>query len=472
MRMVRISRSLVTLLALQIAPHPGAQEALPVVEIRGEDFFIDGRPTYEGVSWRGHRVEGLLLNSRMVQGTFDDENPDTRALWAYPDTGEWDPERNADEFVAAMPSWREHGLLAFTLNLQGGGHIYAQPFPYDQYINSACDPQGQLKPAYMARLGRILDRAAQLRMAVILGLAYFGMDYRYFEGPDAVRRMADEVVDWLAARGNRHVLIEIANEATRIRSRTDEVSALELMERIRARSREAYGDGFTLLCATSLGGGGMHSDEYLQAMDFVLVHGNGRGPEQHVQMIEAIRANPVFAQAPKPIVFNEAHTDLSCLRACLEHHASWGYFDQGTNNYRDGFQTPPVQWAISTQSKRRFFEFLRGVTRSEDPQCPDSPVHIRGFEGLPEGPVSGRVVVSAAIDDRWGVREVEFLVDGERINIERRYPYYLGGDTDGRPAGFDTSRLTPGEHTLRTVVRSVSGATSEIEQTFVVAGAQ
>ena len=45
------------------------------VSIVGEDFHINGRPTYAGCSWNGHRIEGLLLNSRMVQATFDDLNP-------------------------------------------------------------------------------------------------------------------------------------------------------------------------------------------------------------------------------------------------------------------------------------------------------------------------------------------------------------------------------------------------------------
>ena len=445
-----------------------AQEVRPVVEIRGEDFLIDGRPTYEGVSYRGHSIEVLLFNSRMVQGIFDDENADTRALWAYPDTGEWDPERNTDEFVAAMPAWREHGLLAFTIDLQGGGHIYGKPFPYDQYINSAYDSLGHLKPGYMARLERILDRAAELRMAVIVGLAYFGMDYRSIESPDATRQMADEFVDWLAQRDYRHVLIEVANEATRIRSRTGDVGALELMERIRAHSRTAYHDGFTLLCSTSLGGGGMHDDAHLQAMDFILVHGNGCSDERHREMIAQIRANPVFAAQPKPIVFNEAHTDVSCLCACAESHASWGYFDQGTNNYRDGYQTPPVQWGINTEPKRRFFELLRAITSGEDPECVGAPPALRDFEGLPDGPVTGRIVVSLPLDDRWGISRVEFLIDGEPVNTERRYPYYLGGDTEGRPHGFDASALPPGEHTLRAVAHSVSGAASEIEAAFVV----
>ena len=52
-----------------------------------------------------------LLNSRMVQGIFDDRNPETVKNWAYPDTGKWDPERNTREFIAAMPDWRRHGLL-------------------------------------------------------------------------------------------------------------------------------------------------------------------------------------------------------------------------------------------------------------------------------------------------------------------------------------------------------------------------
>jgi hypothetical protein len=440
-----------------------------VVSIEGEDFHIDGAPTYEGRNWRGHRIEGLVFNSRMVQGIFDDENPETRELWEYPDTGEWDAERNTREFVAAMPSWREAGLLAVTVCLQGGGPIYTKPFPYNEYINSAYDAHGNLKPAYMGRLERILDRAAELEMTVIVGLAYFGMDYRYIESDDAIREMADQLVDWLAERDYRHVLIEVANEQKSIRSQDGHVKALELMERIRERSAEAYEDGFTLLCATSLGGGGMHDDEHLRAMDFVLVHGNGQSPERHVEMIREIRANEAWSEQPKPIVFNEAHTDVSCLWACAENHASWGYYDQGTNNYRDGYQTPPVRWAINTDTKRRFFGLVRHITSDDEAEWPDSPLKIRGFEGLPEdGAVTGTIEVSAIMDDRHGVGEVRFYIDGEHVNTERRLPYYLGGDTDGNPHGYDTSQLAPGQHTLRAVAVSVGGATSEAEVAFTV----
>jgi hypothetical protein len=60
------------------------------IEIHGEDFWINDQPTYAGRYWNRWRIEGLLFNSRMVQATFDDLNPDTRERWAYPDTRVWD----------------------------------------------------------------------------------------------------------------------------------------------------------------------------------------------------------------------------------------------------------------------------------------------------------------------------------------------------------------------------------------------
>src|SRR5512142_3130470 len=166
---------LVTVPAAAMAAHGAAsRERRTRVEIDGQRFLINGRPTYEGRTYRGMNVEGLLMNSRMVQGIFDDANPATRSRWRYPDTGKWDPERNTREFVAAMPEWRRHGLLSLTVNLQGGspeGYSKTQP-----WINSAFKPDGTLKRDYLDRLERILDRADELGMAPIVGLYYFGQD--------------------------------------------------------------------------------------------------------------------------------------------------------------------------------------------------------------------------------------------------------------------------------------------------------
>ena len=115
----------------------------PDVTIRGEDFLFDGRPTLEDRAWNGIRLVGLLPNSRMVQGIFDDLNPQTVSQWAYPDTKKWDAERNTREFIAATPEWRSYGLLAITLNLQGGspqGCSKHQP-----WHNSAFEADGSLR---------------------------------------------------------------------------------------------------------------------------------------------------------------------------------------------------------------------------------------------------------------------------------------------------------------------------------------
>ena len=100
------------------------------VAVDGERFQLNGQPTYAGRSFRDTPIEGLLMNVRAVQATFDDLNPETCDRWAYPDTGTWDPERNLAEFLAVLPTWREHGLLAIGVNFQGGspeGYSKTQP---------------------------------------------------------------------------------------------------------------------------------------------------------------------------------------------------------------------------------------------------------------------------------------------------------------------------------------------------------
>src|SRR5688572_25125217 len=76
-------------------------ERKTVIDIEGQEFRINGQATYKGREFRGMKIGGLLLNSRMVQGIFDDLNLETRNRWNYPD-GPWDPDRNTREFIAAM----------------------------------------------------------------------------------------------------------------------------------------------------------------------------------------------------------------------------------------------------------------------------------------------------------------------------------------------------------------------------------
>ena len=333
------------------------------VSIVGEDFHVNGRPTYAGRAWNGHRIEGLLFNSRMVQGIFDDRNPATKARWAYPDTGRWDAERNTREFVDAMAEWRRHGLLAFTINLQGGspeGYSRDQP-----WHNSAIRPDGSLDPASMARLERILDRADALGMAVILGYFYFGQDER-LEGETAVVRAVDEASRWILARGYRNVLVEINNECD-IRYDHAILQPRRVHELI-ARVQRKTVDGRRLLVSTSYGGGAIPGEIVARASDFVLLHGNGvSDPARIGAIVEETRR--LVADAPKPIVFNEDdHFDfdrpVNNFTAAVAARASWGYFDfrMKGEGFDDGYQSVPVNWRISSARKRGFFTLLAAIT--------------------------------------------------------------------------------------------------------------
>lgn len=333
------------------------------VAIQGDAFAINGRLTYEGRQWRGHKIEGLLLNSRMVQGIFDDLNPETRSHWAYPDTGQWDPDRNVREFVAAMETWRRHGLLAFTINLQGGspqGYSREQP-----WHNSAIESDGSLRPEYLARLQLILDRADELGMAVILGVFYFGQDERLADEA-AVVRAVDNAVEWIYEHGYRNVLLEINNECN-VRYDHAILQPERVHELIERAQRHIPPPGHPrMLVSTSFGGGTVARDNVVRAADFVLMHGNGVSePERIAAMVREVRASPAYRGTP--ILINEDdHFDFARptnnFVAAIGEYCSWGYFDPGESNYRDGYQCPPVNWGINTDRKQAFFALVEEIT--------------------------------------------------------------------------------------------------------------
>jgi len=333
------------------------------VSISGDEFHINGRPTYEGRRWNGHKMQGLLQNSRMVQGIFDDRNTNTAKLWTYPDTGRWDAERNTSEFLAAMTVWRRHGLLAFTINLQGGS---PQGYSKDQpWHNSAIEADGSLRPDYLGRLERVINQADELGMVVILGYFYFGQDQRLTDDT-AVIRATDNATRWLLDKGWRNVLVEINNECN---VRYDHAilqprRVHELIERVKQTKR----DGRRLLVSTSYGGGTIPEENVVCVSDFLLLHGNGiSAPDKIVEMVRRTRAVPGYTA--KPIVFNEDdHFDFdkpgNNFIAALGEYASWGYFDYRMKGegFDEGYQSVPVNWGISSARKRGFFQLLSEMT--------------------------------------------------------------------------------------------------------------
>jgi hypothetical protein len=351
------------------AAEPGAENRTArratTVSIDGERFLINGKLTYEGRRHEGKAIEGLLLNSRMVQGIFDDLNPETVKKWAYPDTGRWDAERNTDEFIAAMPSWRAHGLLAFTINLQGGspeGYSRAQP-----WINSAIAPDGSLRAPFMARLARIINAADQQGMVVILGYFYFGQD-QHLTNEAAVVRAVDNATRWVLDNQWRNVIIEVNNECNV--SYDHEILKPARVHELIQRVKETTRDGRRLLVSTSYGGGTIPGEKVVRAADFLLIHGNGvKEPGRLAEMVRSTRKVPGYTS--KPILFNEDdHFDFEKAEnnflAAVGEYASWGYFDfrQKNDPLHVGYQSVPVDWSINSPRKQAFFKLLAELTGS------------------------------------------------------------------------------------------------------------
>ncbi len=338
-----------------------------IVSIEGDQFLINGEPTYKNRMWHGYKIEGLLMNSRMVQGIFDDLNPETRHMWAYPDTGTWDAERNTNEFIAAMPDWRSYGLISFTINLQGGspqGYSKEQP-----WLNSAITPEGNLRPDYMSRLERILDKADDLGMVVILGLFYFGQDDR-IKDEESIKKAVDNSIEWIFNKGYTHVIIEVDNECN-VPRYTHEIlkpaRVHELILRVKAHTRS----GKSLLVSTSYGGNFIPLENVVRTADFILLHGNGvNEPNRIAEMVQLTRK--VSGYHPMPILFNEDdhfHFDapMNNMIAAVSQYAGWGYFDyrlKGETDFHEGYQSVPVDWGINSRRKRGFFTLLKEITGS------------------------------------------------------------------------------------------------------------
>lgn len=334
-----------------------------LISIANNQFYINDTLTYVGRAWQGNKIEGLLFNSRMVQGIFDDANPETNSLFNYPDTKFWDAKRNTNEFIAAMKEWCSHGLLAFTLNLQGGSPVgYGNQKPW---INSAFNKDGSLKPDYLDRLERILNEADELGMVVMLGYFYFGQDH-VLENEAAVLNAVDNISDWILGKGYRNILIEINNECD-IQYDHEILKperVHELIERVKNKKKNDY----RLLVSTSYGGGSVPKPNVLKAADYILLHGNGLQHSKQISaLVQATKNVEGFSNAP--IVFNEDdhfdfQSDSSNLAAAVQAYASWGYFDYrlAGEGFADGYQTVPVDWGINSDRKKQFFKKLKEIT--------------------------------------------------------------------------------------------------------------
>ena len=71
-----------------------------------------------------------------------------------------------------------------------------------------------------------------------------------------------------------------------------------------------------------------------------------------------------------PILFNEDdhfHFDqpVNNMVASVQEYAGWGFFDyrlKGETDYKEGYQSVPVDWGIRSERKKGFFGLLKEMT--------------------------------------------------------------------------------------------------------------
>ncbi len=275
------------------------------VSVSGTKWQINGAITYPGTP-----AEGLLMNVRMVNSTFEDKK--------RPD---FDPNENTSRFIAEIPQYHSYGVRAFTLNLQGGHAGYEGP------VNSAFRPDGTLRTEYTGRIKRVIDEADKRGMIVILGLFYQRQDQILLD-EQAVKRAVVNAVTWVRQSGLTNVVIEIANEYDHDGFDHDIIETAEgEVELIRLARKTAPG----LLVSTSGLGHGRMNDLIAREADFILIHFNGTKVQDIPKRIDALK------KYNKPIVCNEddklAQQAVEALQASVENGCSWGFMHSQLNQY-------------------------------------------------------------------------------------------------------------------------------------------
>jgi hypothetical protein len=88
------------------------------------------------------------------------------------------------------------------------------------------------------------------------------------------------------------------------------------------------------------------------------------------EMVRATRK--LEGYRPMPILFNEDdHFDfdqpVNNMLAAVGEYASWGLLDIGEGNYRDGYQSVPVNWGASRERKRQWPQLEWAPKKIADP---------------------------------------------------------------------------------------------------------
>ena len=266
-----------------------------------------------------------------------------------------------------MPEWRRHGLLAFTINLQGGS------------------PQGYSKDAALAQLGVHGRRRrcgpstwpgssasstgpTSWAWSSILGVFYFGQDER-LQGRGGRDRAASTTPSTGSLdQGYRNVLIEIEQRVQRpLRPRDPQARPRPRADRAR---QDATRDGRRFLVGTSYGGG-TDPEARTSSAPPTSCCCTATASSEPERIAEMVPQDPRRCRATGRCRSSSTRTttSTSTSRRTTSPRPSASTRRGATstrakNDYRDGYQSPPVHWGLNTHRKRAFFALLKQVTGS------------------------------------------------------------------------------------------------------------
>ena len=310
------------------------------LSISENKFLLDGVFINKNSS-----AEGLLINSRMVQGISDGF-----VKFPYKDTNKWDPSRNTAEFVANMCNWKSKGMNSFTIGLQGGAPT--SNTNSQNYKNSAFEADGSLKSDYMGRLHLVLTESNKLDMIVIVSL-FYRSQVSIFKDYSVVLKATLNIIQWLQTNNFTNIIIEPANECEFSEFKKvglgcdSHISDLILLaQSYKFPSGNSY-----------KGSGHVPSDKIINASNVILLHGNSmKTDSEYSKQVNAVRKSKSYRG--QPIVYNEASTDYKKLDWCIKNKVGFGYYDQ------TGFQSPPINWSINTTQKKSFFNEIYKIVNN------------------------------------------------------------------------------------------------------------
>jgi len=295
----------------------------------------------------GTSAEGLLINSRMVQGISDGFDN-----WPYPNTKVWDPNRNTAEFIAQMFHWKENGLNGFTLGMQGGAPT--KNTSKQTHKNSAYHKNGDLKADYMNRLKMILEESNRLNMIVILSL-FYRSQVDIFSSYSDVLKATENTIFWIQQNNFKNIIIEPVNECEFSEFKKYKLNCNQNISKLLNLINK-----YKIPTGNSYKGGKIPSDNIISNSTVILLHGNSLNSEsEYTKQLNAVKKSKAYRG--QPIIYNEAGTKLF-LSWAIKNKVGWGYYDQGSNNYIDGYQSPPINWSINTSKKKAFFNEIQKYT--------------------------------------------------------------------------------------------------------------